>query len=195
MSVFLYTEANSSSVTDYGAWLCFLNGMFLPLTLFLRFKLTAERYHKRLFKHQGNAIILLLSWADTKRLWWPSHRNLLENRCTPLIMTHMRQQPQNVLECACEGASARFPANQYRESALWLTNQIAAATSVYSPVRCARTHFPCRFPASRFTFWSGVSLILLSLALLYTYCQQLLSIHSLSPTNAYLFSLWGHSIY
>ena len=48
--------------------------------------------------------------------WRPRHWNLLENKCTPLIRAHMRQQPQNVLECACEGASAWFPTNQYLES-------------------------------------------------------------------------------
>ena len=105
-------------------------------------------------------------------LWRPRHRNLLENRRTPLIRAHMRQRPQNVLEGACEGASARFPANQYLESAPWLTNQVAVVTSIYSPVMCSwghtHTHYPCRLPASRFTCWSGVFLTPLSLALLYT---------------------------
>ena len=122
-------------------------------------------------------------------LWRPRHWNLLENRRTPLIRAHMRQQPQNVLECACEGASARFPANQYLESAPCLTNQIAAATFVYSPIRCSwghtQTYFPCRLLASRFTCWSGVSLIPLSLARSYTSVlvtvnTQYLSSHRLS---------------
>ena len=64
----------------------------------------------------------------------------------------MRQQPQNVLERPCVRARAWFPINQCLDSALWLTNQIAAAASVYSPVRCARAPFPCRIPASRFTY-------------------------------------------
>ena len=70
-------------------------------------------------------------------LWRPRHWNHLENKRVPLIRAHMHQQPQNVLESVCEGARARFPANQYLESTLWLTNRIAAATSVYCPVRCA----------------------------------------------------------
>ena len=41
---------------------------------------------------------------------------------------------------ACERATVWFSTNQYLESALWLINQIAAATSIYSPVRFARTH-------------------------------------------------------
>ena len=65
-------------------------------------------------------------------------------------------------------ASAWFPTNQYLESALWLTLQITPATSIFSPLRCAREHFSCRVPDSRFTRSFGVFPISLSLALLYT---------------------------
>ena len=71
----------------------------------------------------------ILTWLDHCNLWRPRHRSLLENRHTPLIRTHMRQQPQNVLECACEGASARFPANQYCESSL--TDQSDRGSDLY----------------------------------------------------------------
>ena len=67
-------------------------------------------------------------------LWRRRHWNLLENKRTPLISAHVRQLPQNVLEC--------------------------------------------RLPASRFTCWSGVSLIPLSLALLYTYVLVTVNTHS-----------------
>ena len=92
--------------------------------------------------------------AMSNWLWYS-----LENYCTPLLKVHMRRRPQNVLR-----ASVWFPTNQYLESSLWLTNQIAAATSIYSPVRCAWTHFPGRLPASRFIRWFGVSLIWLCTA-------------------------------
>ena len=54
------------------------------------------------------------------------------------------------------------------------------ASSIYGLVGCARTHFPCRLHASRFTCWFGVSLIPLSLAFLYTYVLVTVNTQSLS---------------
>ena len=67
---------------------------------------------------------------------------------------------------ACE--PARFSTNQSLESALLLTNQVAPVTSIFSPLRCTRTHFNCRLPASHFNRWFGVSPISLSLGHFYT---------------------------
>ena len=47
---------------------------------------------------------------------------------------------------------------------LFTERERRGATSIFSPLRCARTHFPCRVPASRFIRWFGVSPIQLSLA-------------------------------
>ena len=125
------------------------------------------------------------------RVWRPRLWNLLENKRTPLIRAHMRQQPQNVLECACEGASAQFPANQYCESALWLTNQIAAATSVYGPVSCDQTHFP--LSASCVAFHLPVRHLshpAVPSSLLYSYVLVTVNTQSLQPTLAFSLA-WG----
>ena len=61
---------------------------------------------------------------------------------------------------SCVSDSVCSPSNQNLESAL--------ATSIFSPLLCARTHFPCRLPVSRFIRWFGVSPISLSLAHSYT---------------------------
>ena len=60
--------------------------------------------------------------------------------------------------CACVRATMWFPTNQYLESPLWLTNQVAAAIPIYSPVSCAQTHFPGRLPASPLVRSSPLSL-------------------------------------
>ena len=93
-------------------------------------------------------IILYIRYVS---LWQPRHRNLLENLYLPLIRTHMLQWSHNrtlwkdnLCVRASERATVWFPTNQYLESALKLTNQIAPASSIYSPVGCARTHFPCK---------------------------------------------------
>ena len=80
------------------------------------------------------------------------------------------------------------------ESAHWLTNQIAAAISEYSPVRCALGHtslvgFPRRASPA-----GPASLSSRCLQLSSTPTCWLLLIHSLTPTNAYLFSPLGHSL-
>ena len=109
------------------------------------------------------------------------HWNLLENKCMPLIKILMRQRPQNLLERPCARASERVCSSQsITASALWLTNQVAAATSAYCPIRRVWGLFLCRLPASRFTRWFGVSLIPLSLALLYTYVLVTVNTQSLS---------------
>ena len=63
----------------------------------------------------------------------------------------MRQRPHNRTfwkNHSCVGVRVRtsvwFPTNQCLESALRLTNQIVASTSMYSRIRCARKHFPYR---------------------------------------------------
>ena len=54
----------------------------------------------------------------------------------------MRQRPQNALEGASEEASARFPDNQYLESAVWLTNPCIARSG--APEDTSLVGFPRR---------------------------------------------------
>ena len=89
----------------------------------------------------------------------------------------------------CVRASVWFPTNQYLESAIQLINQIAPATSIFCPLRCARTHFPCLLPMSRFTSWFGVSLISLSLAQSYTCVLIIVNTQYLSSQRLSFLSL------
>ena len=109
----------------------------------------------------------------------------------------MRQWPHNRTfwkDYLCVRASDNAVPNQsIPRVPLWLTNQIAAAISIYNMVSRTRTHFPCQPPASRFTCRSGVSSITLSLALLYTYVLVTVNTVSLQPTLT--FSLPGGIAY
>ena len=109
----------------------------------------------------------------------------------------MRQWLHNItswIDQVCGHASVWFSTNQCLESALWLTNQIASATSTCSPVRCARMHFIFGL-VSRASPHGSASLP--------TRCPQislnspcwLLLIRSILQANAKLFTPWEHGIY
>ena len=121
--------------------------------------------------------------------WRPRHWNLLENKYTPLIKTHMRQRPQNDLLKDVRTSERVCGSQPINASALWLTNQVAAAQSGAfedsslagfllgaSPAGSASLSSSCPYLSSTPTCWS-------------------LLIHSLSLANAYIFSVWGHSLY
>ena len=131
-------------------------------------------------------IILFTSWR-------PRHWNLLENAYTSLIKAHMCQRPHSKTFWK-DHSSVWLPTNQYLVCALQLTSQIAPTASIFSPLRCALTHFPCQLPVSRFIGWLGVSLISLSLAHTLTSPFQSLLIYSISRADAYLFTPWKHSL-
>ena len=87
--------------------------------------------------------------------------------------------------------STRFPTNQYLVYALWLTNEIAPPTYIFSLLKCTWTHSLCRLPASRFTRWFGVSYILLPLAHSTTPPFRSLLIHCICRANAYFSTPWS----
>ena len=74
------------------------------------------------------------------KMWWRLHRNLPENRCTPLIRALMRQQPQKVLESACKGASAAVPSISIPRVRTLADQLDCGSDFVYSPVRCTWGH-------------------------------------------------------